>query len=132
MRLLSQGVSYFGCGGALGFDTLCALTVLKAREARPGPRLILVLPCPEQAQKWDRRDQEVYEMIKAKADKVVFTSPRYHRGCMFQRNRYLVDHSGTCVCYLTESAGGTFYTVRYARNQGLSVLNLAPSGDLPL
>lgn len=28
LRLLSQGVSYFGCDGALGFDTLYALTLL--------------------------------------------------------------------------------------------------------
>ena len=41
------------------------------------------------------------------------------------RNRHLVDHSGTCICYLTRSAGGPAYTVDYARKKGLRIINLA-------
>ncbi len=40
-------------------------------------------------------------------------------------NRYLVDNSGVCVCYLTRDAGGTAYTVNYAKRQGLEIINLA-------
>ncbi len=62
---------------------------------------------------------------KAQADKVVYTSQEYTRGCMFKRNRYLVDNSGVCVCYLARDAGGTAYTVNYAKRQGLEIINLA-------
>ena len=41
-----------------------------------------------------------------------------------KRNRHLVDHSGVCVAYLTESRGGTAYTVDYARKNGVPVINL--------
>ena len=56
--------------------------------------------------------------------KVRYTSVEYTRGCMHKRNRHLVDHSGVCVAYLTESRGGTAYTVDYARKNGVPVINL--------
>ena len=66
-----------------------------------------------------------YERIKALADKVVYTSQEYTKGCMHRRNRHLVDHSSVCVCYLTKKDGGTAYTVDYAEKQGLEIVNLA-------
>ena len=48
IRLIEKGVLYFGAGGALGFDTLAALTVLRLRKQYPQIKLILVLPCRDQ------------------------------------------------------------------------------------
>lgn len=123
--LYRRGVRYFGAGGALGFDTLAAQTVLRLREDCPGMRLILVLPCPDQARGWRAEDAAEYERIRSRADKVVYTAGRYTPGCMHRRNRHLVDHSGVCVCYLTRDGGGTAYTVRYAGEQGPAVINIA-------
>lgn len=125
-ELIDDGVRYFGAGGALGFDTLAAQTVLKLRKEFPHIRLILVLPCLSQTRGWRESDVRVYEDIKAAADKVTYTSKEYTQGCMHKRNRHLVDWSGTCVCYLSKESGGTAYTVRYAREKGLRVINLAP------
>lgn len=123
-RLAEEGIVYFGAGGAVGFDTLAAQAVLRARRTRPQLRLILVLPCPEQARHWPRRDAAAYERLKAQADKVVYVSPVYVPGCMQRRNRHLVDSSGVCVAYCTRQTGGTAYTVNYARQQGLRVILL--------
>lgn len=125
LRLYRRGVRYFGAGGALGFDTLAAQAVLSLREECPGIRLILVLPCPSQTKGWKPEDAAEYERIKSQADKVVYTSQEYTQGCMYKRNRHLVDHSGVCVCYLIKDSGGTAYTVRYARTHGLEIINLA-------
>ena len=43
---------------------------------------------------------------------------------MHRRYRHLVDHSGVCVCYLNRDSGGTAYTVRYAKEKGLEIVNL--------
>lgn len=129
-RLIAQGVVYYGAGGALGFDTLAAQTVLRLRRDFPQIRLILVLPCPEQTRGWRSEDVAEYQRILSAADKVVYVSDHYDRGCMHRRNRHLVDHSGTCVAYCTKSTGGTAYTVRYARSKGLPVLYLG--GTAPL
>lgn len=124
VQLINEGYVYFGAGGALGFDTLAAQTVLELKNEYPEIKLILVLPCLSQTRGWSTRDIEIYEDIKSKADKVVYTSQEYTRGCMHKRNRHLVDNSSVCVCYLTESTGGTAYTVDYARKNGLTIINL--------
>ena len=125
ISLIERGVRYFGAGGALGFDTLAAQTVLKLKEKYPQIKLILVLPCLTQTRGWPAGDVEEYERIKTQADKVVYTSQEYTRGCMFKRNRHLVDYSGVCVCYMSKTTGGTAYTVNYAKQQGLEIINLA-------
>ncbi len=119
-----RGYRYFGTGGALGFDTLAAQTVLDLKRKYPHIRLILVLPCLSQTERWSREQQQTYEAIKAQADKVVYTSRAYDRGCMHRRNRHLVECSSLCICYLTHPTGGTAYTVDYAAAQGLEVVNL--------
>ena len=124
IQLINDGYLYFGAGGALGYDTLAAQTVLELKKQYPDVKLILVLPCLSQTRGWSARDIEIYEEIKNKADKVVYTSQEYTRGCMHKRNRHLVDNSSVCVCYLTESTGGTAYTVDYAHKNNLTVINL--------
>jgi uncharacterized phage-like protein YoqJ len=123
--LIAEGYRYFAAGGALGFDTLAAQAVLRLRNEYSHIRLILVLPCPEQAARWSAEDIRVYEQIKKAADKVVYTSPEYSDGCMLKRNRVLVEGSSFCLAYCTRARSGTGYTVRYAEKMGLTVRNLA-------
>lgn len=125
IKLVEKNYRYFGAGGALGFDTLAAQTVLELKTEYPDVKLILVLPCLSQTRGWSARDIEIYEEIKSKADQVVYTSQGYTRGCMHKRNRHLVDNSSVCICYLTESTGGTAYTVNYAKEKGLMTINVA-------
>lgn len=125
IEAIKQGYQFFGAGGALGFDTLAAQTVLRLKETYPQIKLILVLPCLSQARGWRPEDIAEYERIKAAADKVVYTSQEYTRDCMFKRNRHLVDNSSLCIAYLTENSGGTAYTVDYARFKGLIIKNVA-------
>lgn len=110
---IGRGYRYFGAGGALLKKTYSFI------------RLILVLPCPSQASRWKEQDQKVYERIKAQADKVVYTSRRYTKDCMYRRNRHLVNCSSMCISYQTRPTGGTAYTVSYARKRGLAVINIA-------
>ena len=126
--LVQQGVTHFWCGGALGFDTLAAKAVLKLCQEYPHIKLCLALPCRSQTRRWGREDIETYEAIRAAADQVVYTAEEYIKGCMHRRNRYLVDHSSVCVCYLMKNTGGTAYTVNYARKKGVPIIHLDTSG----
>ena len=122
---IEKGYCFFGAGGALGFDTLAAQTVLDLKKDYPHIKLILVLPCLNQTRGWNEKDIAVYEAIKEKADKVVYTSKYYFNGCMQKRNRHLVDHSSLCICYLKDRSGGTAYTVKYAEKSGVQICNFA-------
>lgn len=125
VTLIHSGYLYFGAGGALGFDTICAKTVLRLQKSYPQIKLILVLPCVSQAERWSPADRAVYLEIMEQANKVVYTSQEYTSDCMFKRNRHLVDCSSACICYQTKATGGTAYTVEYARKHGLRIINLA-------
>jgi len=125
IKLIDNGYKYFGAGGALGFDTLAALTVLDFKKDYPHIKLILVLPCLTQSSNWSVCDKTIYEKIKDSADKVVYTSHEYYLGCMHKRNRHLIDNSSACICYLTKKTGGTAYTVNCAQTKNLLVINVA-------
>lgn len=58
VKLIKLGYLYFGTGGALGFDTLAAQTILKLKPLYPHINLILVLPCETQADKWKYNDKK--------------------------------------------------------------------------
>ena len=120
----ANGFDTFCTGGALGFDTLAAQTVLKLKAAGAPIKLILILPCPQQTRGWKSDHIAVYEQIKSASDEIVYTSDRYTRGCMFKRNRALVDRSALCVAFLRKKTGGTAYTVRYAEAQGVPVVHI--------
>jgi len=125
VTLIHQGVKFFGAGGALGFDTMAAQTVLALKQNFPHIRLILVLPCKEQTKLWRDADKKTYNQILNNADKVVYTSERYHSCCMQERNRHLADNSGFCICYVTKSTGGSAYTAECARRRGVKIINCA-------
>lgn len=125
MLINNYGVKYFGVGGALGFDTLVAKTILNIKKYSPDIKMILVLPCKNQTDRWNEYDKIVYENIKKQADKIVYIEEQYTDDCMLKRNRHLVNNSEFCVCYMTRNYGGTAYTYSYAKRRGLKIYNLA-------
>lgn len=125
VELINNGYTDFYAGGALGFDTIAAQTVMELKKDYPQIKLILALPCMNQTSGWNESDKIMYECIREIADKVVYTSDSYFNGCMQKRNRYLVDNSNICVSYLTDKKGGTAYTVKYANSKNVTVINIA-------
>ena len=122
--LIEKGVHYFGVGGALGFDTIAALTILQLKKAHPQIRLILILPCKGHDFSWQGKDKAVFDTIRKRADKIIYTSDRYHDGCMYKRNRHMADSAGWGIVYLSRPTGGTAYTVSYAYSVGVRIVNL--------
>lgn len=123
--LIDQGVDTFIVGGALGFDTVCALEVLKAKKLHPNIQLHVYAPCNDQSKNWGVKDKLTYSKILKKADHVDMPLTPYYDGCMKERNYKMVDNAAYCICYLTNSRSGTAQTHRYALSQGLKIFNLA-------
>ncbi len=122
--LINNGYSYFGVGGALGFDKIAALTIISLKSIYNNIKLILVLPCKEHFKYWNDKEKSDFYEIKFYADKIVYISDEYYKGCTLERNRHLVDCSKICVCYLNKDYGGTAYTVNYAKKKGLFIINI--------
>ena len=122
---IEKGYRRFIAGGAPGFDTLAAQTVLELKKDYPNIELHLALPYPDQAKSLSEAEAAEYERIISEADSVFNVSDHYFRGCMQKRNRYLVDQSSLCICYLTSQTGGTAYTVSYAERKTVRIINVA-------
>lgn len=114
----------FRAGGARGFDSVAALTVLKLKNRYPHIKLHLILPCKGQEKYFSPFEKQVYALALAHADSVAYVQERYSDGVMFARNRALVDGSDLCVAYLEKLEGGTYQTVNYARKKRVRTINL--------
>ncbi|MEG2001523.1 MAG: SLOG family protein [Clostridia bacterium] len=125
-RQYELGVTTFLCGMAIGFDMLCGEAVLNLKKELKNLKLVAVIPCVSQANAYPAREKERYDRLKEHADKIVFTSENYSFDCMFKRNRFLIDNSAVCICYLLKSTGGTFYTVNYANSHDIPIIDIRP------
>ncbi len=125
-QCIANGAEIFMTGGAIGFDTLAALTVIRLRREFPQIRLVLALPCPpgEQTLKWTAKQKDEYRVIYESADKVNILAKNYTRNCMLDRNKYMVDHSYKLIHYLRFDRGGTKHTVNYAQKQGIELIGI--------
>ena len=129
-KMILDGICYFYCGGAIGFDTLAEKTVIRLRKKYPGIKLVIVVPHKGQSNSFGEKEKQEYDEVIALADEVICLSDFYYKGCMHARNRFMVDSSSQCICYLTGHTGGTVYTVHYAERQGLHIINLADQLNL--
>ena len=123
--LIKHGIINFYAGGAIGFDTVAAITVLKLKKEFPHINLNLILPCKTQSKPWNEGDRKIYESILLKADNVEYVCESYTSTCMHMRNRRLVECADICIAYCVHSGGGSAYTVTYALNNKKEVINLS-------
>ena len=123
--MASSGVSRFLAGGALGFDTLAALAVLRLKSQFPSVTLELILPCKTQTKLWSESDVATYNFILSQADRVQYLHESYTSSCMHDRNRLLADTGDIGVAFFEHSGGGTAYTVGYALKNGKEIINVA-------
>ena len=56
-------------------------------------------------------------------------SSRYSSACMQRRDRYMVDHASLLIAVFDGSPGGTQYTVTYAMQRGLNIVDLPVSAE---
>ena len=126
--MINKCVTIFICGGAIGFDTYAAEAVLRAKERHESIELHIYAPCNNQSAKWNIIQKNKYNEILEKADYVDMVDRPYYDGCMKERNYKMVDNSRYCICYFHENESrpsGTGQTFRYAKRQGLEIINLA-------
>ena len=120
-----KGVTDFITGGALGFDTLAARVIIELKEKYDYIKLHLYLPCYDQMENWNSRNQYESRMIMSYADSKTYTTEgKYVTGCMQLRNRRMADDARYCIAYLNKPRSGTAYTVSYARDIDDIVINI--------
>ena len=126
--LVEIGVRDFCSGMAEGTDCYCSQIVLTLREKNPALKLHCILPCREQADKWAASSRDLHRSILEQADSIIYVSRTYHRDCMLDRNRFLIDHASIVLAvYNGVRRSGTGATVRYARKLGRKLIVIDPA-----
>ena len=121
--LIAEGADTFYCGMALGFDSLCCEFLLRLRDEFP-IKIVACIPCADQASRYSPRARENYETMLSACDEKIVLHEKYENGCMFERNRCMVDNCDVLLAYLESERGGTYYTVNYAKKRGKRILYL--------
>lgn len=121
----AEGCRNFFSGMAMGYDLLAAETVISLQSELPDLRLIAVIPYRGQTERWSDAMKYRYDDILRNANDTVILSEHYYQGCLLRRNDYMVVHSSRLIAwYNGNPKGGTFYTYRMAKTNGLTVINL--------
>lgn len=108
----------FIVGGALGIDTLVALSAIEW-----GVKFTLAVPCANQDKMWPQKSKNIYLDIMSKADTVHYVSKdAYNNTCMQKRNEWMVDNCDVLIAVWDGSNGGTKNCIDYAVKQGKKII----------
>lgn len=113
-------------GMALGWDTALAIAAIKR-----GIETRAYVPCKGQESRWPAKSQALYRKVLNRCARVLTVCPRtYSPECMQLRNEMMVNDAGLVLALWDGSPGGTGNCVRYAREQGRTIVNLWETWDL--
>lgn len=124
---IKSGYHTFWCGMALGFDLMCAETILQLKKTYPHIKLFGALPCKNQEKLWQAAQQKRYRKILLQLDGVRCVFDEYNGAeCMHERNEFMINSSSLVIALFNGKAGGTKKTLEYAEKQGCKIVVLAP------
>ena len=114
----------FIVGRSGDFDQYASSALLLVRKAvgDHNSSLTLVLPYPTAEY---LNNQEQFEDYYSYVEVSDAASAAHHKAAYQIRNREMVDRSDLVVCYVERESGGAWQTVKYALEQGKTVINLA-------
>ena len=126
-KAIQRGYRTFLCGMALGFDMICAETVLDFKKQYGDIKIIGALPCRTQDIKWRDKDRKRYRDLLSRLDDVRCIYDEYVGAeCMLERNRYMVNNSSLMIALFNGLPGGTKSTIDYAKKNGLEIIVIKP------
>ena len=121
---IKDGYTDFFSGMADGIDIWAAEIIIKKKRENPDIKLICVLPYAGTGERRSYAKRSEFDQVIKNADEVVVISPKYTTYCFFERNKYMTDRSSRIIAAFNGAAGGTKYTVDYALEKGLEVVNI--------
>ena len=119
-----EGFRHFLCGMAMGCDLYFAEAVLALRDRGGEVTLEAAIPYPGQADRWPAAWRERYRKVLERCDYETVVQAEYSSGCMFRRNRYMVDHSALVIAVYNGEGGGTRQTLEYAISQKVPFVDI--------
>lgn len=117
-KLILQGADTFYVGNQGQFDTMAYGCLRELRVEYPYIHVSMVLAYFPGKKEKDLEDTVYPEEIEV--------GPR--KFAIERRNRWLIDHSEHCLCYVGHSWGGAYKFAQLAKHRGKNVINLCDLG----
>lgn len=122
LQAIELGATHFLCGNAIGVDTWAAELLIRQKKQHPELFLEIALPFASH----NEREFACCAVCQL-ADWVhVVGNAKCRRAAFYQRDRYLVDHSGLLIAVESLVFGGTARTVQMARAKGTLSCGFTP------
>lgn len=115
------GYTRFLTGMARGVDLWAGAMVADLINDGVPVSVSAIFPYEGCEKRSSEEDSILTEKILSAADDVVYVCKTYYKGCMAERNRYLVDHSSRLIAVVTDFSSGTGQTINFARKSGLEL-----------
>lgn len=126
ISLAEKGIKYFQTGMALGIDLMCGEIVLELKKDID-INLFCIIPCKNQCIGWANDGISLYNKLINNSSGVIYTSSKdYFKGCMMQRNRFLVDTAEYILAVYDGQKGGTMSTIEYAKKNKRTITIINP------
>ncbi len=119
LQYIQRGCHTFISGMADGFDMMAAEEVIKIKKSFPHITFIAAIPC-HNWREFTAHEQRIFQQ----ADDVVAIANHAGKKAYHARNRYLVDNASVLICYYSGTPGGTKYTINYAKQHNLEIVNI--------
>lgn len=113
---IRQGTDAFYVGHQGQFDALVYSCLKQLREKYPHIRLAVVLAHLPTENQPDMPDS-MYPEIEG--------HPRF---AIERRNRWMIDASDACICYVNHTWGGAYKFAKLVKKRGLTLINLGAAG----
>ncbi len=116
-------------GMALGADTVWSMAILRMREQHPDRiHFVAEVPVMTQPDRWPSKlDRDRWAQHLADADLVSVYAQKYHVGCLWARNKGMIDAADLLLAVHDDtSSGGTSGAMDYAKRTGKQVFVLSP------
>lgn len=118
---VKDGYCNFMTGLARGVDSWAAEMILQIKVHNPNVKLICVKPFEEHGKNWKGYDKWRLSHALEKADEIITISTEYKKGCLKERNQYMVDNADMLIAVVENYRSGTGQTIRLANTKGLAV-----------
>ena len=105
------------------FDQIVSSCVIRAKKNifEANSSLVLVLPYPTA----DYLNNVGYYKDYYDEIEIVDDNDTHFKAAFQKRNRQMVDRSDLCVFYVDHNSGGAYHTMKYAKAQGKTIINIA-------
>lgn len=114
--LIQKEITTFISGGMGGFDRTAAKMIYDLKKYYPQIKNYLIIPYLN----FNIFDRSLF-------DEIIFPEKLEiipHKAAIIVRNRYMIEISGTAICFVQYKVGGAAKSFDYAEKQGLNLINL--------